>query len=471
MSSEERANSARREGTSRRDFLRMAGLGGAALAGGGLLAACADETGATTTAGAVATSTTAAATSTTGAAPAAGRAIKIGYVSPQTGPLAGFGEADSFVLGALDSTLAEGVSVAGVQHPVELIVRDTQSDPVVAGEVAGELILDESVDLMLVASTPETTNPVSDQCEINGVPCVSTVAPWQAWLIPRGGDPTGQTSFMWTYHYFWGLEGLIPQFIALWDQLETNKIVGGLFPNDGDGNAWGDPEVGFPPPLEAAGYTLIDPGRYENLSDDFSAQIAAFNNAGCEIITGVPLPPDFTTFWTQAQQQGLTPNAATIGKAILFPASVDALDGDSGDGLSSEVWWSPSHPFVSSLTGQSSADLAEAYTSGTGAQWTQPIGFAHSLVEVALDVFARTEDIDDRESVLAAVTSTQVDTIVGPVGWSGGGPTNPVPNVSTTPLVGGQWVLGGDFKYDLVIVDNSQSPDIPTTATVKAIGS
>jgi hypothetical protein len=31
--------------------------------------------------------------------------------------------------------------------------------------------------------------------------------------------------------------------------------------------------------------------------------------------------------------------------------------------------------------------------------------------------------------------------------------------------------LGGDFKYDLVIVDNSQSPDIPTTATVKAIGS
>ena len=30
---------------------------------------------------------------------ASGRKIKIGYVSPQTGPLAPFGEADNFVLG------------------------------------------------------------------------------------------------------------------------------------------------------------------------------------------------------------------------------------------------------------------------------------------------------------------------------------------------------------------------------------
>ena len=26
----------------------------------------------------------------------------------------------------------------------------------------------------------------------------------------------------------------------MWAQIETNKKVGGLFPNDGDGNAWGD---------------------------------------------------------------------------------------------------------------------------------------------------------------------------------------------------------------------------------------
>ena len=54
------------------------------------------------------------------------------------------------------------------------------------------------------------------------------------------------------------------------------KVVGGLFPNDADGNAWGDPKLGLPGPLAAAGYKLIDPGRYQPLNNDFSAQISAF---------------------------------------------------------------------------------------------------------------------------------------------------------------------------------------------------
>lgn len=452
-------------GTSRRDFLRLAGLGGVAVVGGGLFAACADAGDGTTTTGAAAATTTTAAGTTTVSAAEVGRPIKIGYVSPRTGPLAAFGEADEFVIGAVQAQLSDGVTVAGATHPIEIVTRDTQSDPVTAGTVAGELILDESVDLMLVASTPETTNPVADQCEINGIPCVSTVAPWQPWFFGRGGDPA--VGFTWTYHYFWGLEGLIPQFIALWDQLETNKIVGGLFPNDGDGQAWGDPELGFPPALEGAGYTIIDPGRYENLSSDFSAQISAFSTGEAQIITGVPLPPDFATFWTQAAQQGLAPVGATIGKAILFPAAVEALDGDSGDGLTSEVWWSPSHPFSSSLTGQTSLEVADAYTSDTSRQWTQPIGFVHSLFEVAVDVLTRTQDIEDKESILEAVAGTNLATVVGPVNWTAAGP---VPNVSTTPLVGGQWVLGGDFRYDLVIVDNSQTPDVPVGGAIKPIG-
>ena len=37
----------------------------------------------------------------------------------------------------------------------------------------------DKVDLMLAASTPETTNPVSTQCEIEEMPCVTTMCPWQ----------------------------------------------------------------------------------------------------------------------------------------------------------------------------------------------------------------------------------------------------------------------------------------------------
>jgi branched-chain amino acid transport system substrate-binding protein len=43
--------------------------------------------------------------------------------------------------------------------------------------VALDLILKEKVDIMCAFATPETVNPVSDQCEANGVPCLSNDAP------------------------------------------------------------------------------------------------------------------------------------------------------------------------------------------------------------------------------------------------------------------------------------------------------
>jgi branched-chain amino acid transport system substrate-binding protein len=115
-----------------------------------------------------------------------------------------------------------------------------------------------------------------------------------------------------------------------------NKEIGGLFPNDADGNAWGDPVNGVPPAFKSAGYNVTDPGRYQDLTDDFSAQITAFKNANAEIVTGVVLPPDFTTFRNQANQQNFKPKAITVGKAILFPESVEVL-GAAGHNLSSEV--------------------------------------------------------------------------------------------------------------------------------------
>jgi branched-chain amino acid transport system substrate-binding protein len=390
------------------------------------------------------------------------RKIKLGYVSPQTGPLAAFGESDKFVLAGINEALKSGLKTGGATHPVEIIVKDSQSNPNRAGEVAADLILKDEVDLVLVASTPETTNPVSDQCELNGVPCISTVAPWQPWFFTRGGKP--DKGFDWTYHFFWGLEDVIAVFTNLWDSLPTNKVVGGLFPNDGDGNAWGDPKLGFPPVLASKGYKIVDPGRYQNLTTDFSAQIAAFKKAGAEIITGVVIPPDFKTFWTQAAQQGFRPKAASIGKALLFPASVEAI-GDPADGLSTEIWWSPAHPFKSSLTGATSAQLAAAYEQATGKQWTQPLGFIHALFEVAMDVLKRTKDVGTKAAIRDAVTQTNLQTIVGLISWGKG----PVKNVAKTPLVGGQWVKGKKYKFDLVIVDNRTASFIPVAGKLKPI--
>ncbi len=393
----------------------------------------------------------------------AGPKIRIGYVSPQTGPLAAFGEADKFVIAQMQQFFAPGLVLAGKSHSVEIIVKDSQSNPNKAGEAAADLILKDHIDLMLVASTPETTNPVSDQCELNEVPCISTVAPWQPWFFTRGGKP--DTGFSWTYHFFWGLEDVIAVFTNMWKSLATDKSVGGLFPNDGDGNAWGDPKLGFPGPLAKDGFKLTDPGRYQNLTNDFSAQIAAFKKDHVEIITGVMIPPDFKTFWTQVQQQGLKPKVVSVGKALLFPSAVEAV-GDPAAGFSTEVWWTPSHPFKSSLTGASSAAYAEQFEKSTGKQWTQPLGFAHALFEIAVDTLKRTKDVSKKTEIRDALAATNLNTIVGPVAWGHG----PVKNVAKTPLVGGQWVKGQKYKFDLVVVNNQTAPSIPTGGALKPMG-
>lgn len=386
---------------------------------------------------------------------AANPVIRVGHVSPRTGPLAGFAEADDYVLEAITQRYSAGFENNGKTYSVEIISKDSQSNSNRAAEVAADLILGDEVDIIVAASTPDTVNPVADQAEINEVPCITTDCPWQPYFFGRNGVP-GE-GFENTYHFFWGLEDVIGAFLDMWGGRGVAPVVGGLFPNDADGNAWGDAELGLPKPLGAAGYNLIDPGRYQPLSDDFSNQIAAFKAAGCEIVMGNMIPPDFTTFWSQAAQQGFAPKIVTIGKALLFPSVIESL-GARGHGLSSEVWWSPNHPFSSSLTGVSSKTLADGYTAASGRPWTQPIGFKHALFEVVADVIKRAEDLDDPTSIVSAIAGTNLNTIVGSVNWANG----PINNVTKTPLVGGQWQREGD-ALDLKIVANSAAPNIPLT--------
>ena len=100
--------------------------------------------------------------------------------------------------------LGDGIVVAGEKHPVEILNRDSQSNPNRASEVAAQLINNDRVDIMVASSTGDTVNPVADQCELNGVPCITSDDPWQSWFFGRKGDP--KKGFQWTYHFFWGFE-------------------------------------------------------------------------------------------------------------------------------------------------------------------------------------------------------------------------------------------------------------------------
>ena len=269
-----------------------------------------------------------------------------------------------------------------------MVVKDSQSNPNRAAEVAKELIVNDEVAMMLVASTPETTNPVSTQCEIEEVPCISTVAPWQPYFIGRQQNRRR------------------PEVVEA-VQLHLPFLLGprghhrGLHQHVGPAHRPTNRSAGCSPTTATAtpGATSWSASRRCSTSSATSSPIPAAirtspttsalrsrrsSQSEVEIITGVVIPPDFTTFWNQANQKGFKPKIASIGKALLFPVAVEAL-GKYGNNLSSEVWWTPTHPFKSSLTGASAADLAKGYEKASGKGWTQQIGFAHALFELAVD--------------------------------------------------------------------------------------
>src|SRR5262252_35016 len=128
----------------RRQILRTIGLGATGLVlSGPALAACSPGSGSV---GGGGTTTK----------------IKIGFVSPRTGPAAGFGEPDGYVLGLARNAFASGLTINGKKYDIQIVDKDCQSDPQRASQVANDLINTEGVDLMLTTSTPETVNPVSD---------------------------------------------------------------------------------------------------------------------------------------------------------------------------------------------------------------------------------------------------------------------------------------------------------------------
>ena len=426
----------------RRSFLVKAGGAGLTIASSGVLAAC----GGVKKSGGGGSADT----------------LKIGLVTPRTGQAAGFGEVDPYILGLVRKATADGVKGGdGKTYKVEILPRDSQSSPQRAAEVAKGLINSDQIDMMLASSTPEVVNPVADACEAAGVPCISTVLPWQAWYFGRGAKEGDKAAFKFTYHFSFGVENFATGYFDSWHSIKTNKVVGALYPNDADGNAI---RAGFIPAMKKAGFKVVDAGPYNDGLNDFSAQIAKFKQNNCQIFNTFPLPPDFATFWRQAAQQGYTPIIPQIAKTGLFPSQVEAL-GDLGHGLVGTAFWTRTFPYQSPLLKKSSRGLADGYESSAGKQWNQQLGPSLALFDVAAAALKAAGNPKDKAAVANAVKTLSVDTPIGKLEWGKG----PNANVVATPILGGQWLKSTDPKYkvDFVLVENSSDPNVPVAAKLQ----
>lgn len=394
---------------------------------------------------------------------AADEVLKIGFVNARSGPLTPFSDADEYVVGLVRESLSSGLEIGGKRYGVEVVLKDTQSDPVRGSQVTKELITSDGVDIVLVSSTPETVNPVADACEAGGVPCISSVAPWEAIYFGRGAKPGEPSPFKWTYHFSFGASDFAPLYADQWSKIETNKKVGMLIPNDADGAAI---RANLFPALEKLGFTVIDGGPYQNGITDFSAQIATFREAGIEIFNTFPFPPDLPVFWRQAAQKSLAQQVKIVqlAKAGLFEAEMEVL-GTLGHRMASGAYWHRAFPFTSPVTGKTCAELADGFEAASNKPWSPQVGAQMALFDVAIEALKTSGSPKDKSAVAAAISKLSVETATGVVDFNKG----PVPNIALTGLVGTQWLQdeGGRFPFKLEVTSNALIPQVPVTAPLQ----
>jgi branched-chain amino acid transport system substrate-binding protein len=431
---------------SRRSLLKGIGFGAVAAGAGGLLAACSSGI--------------------KGASTGATGTINIGFITPLTGPLAGFASGDQFVLSKIKQTsiYKTGIKIGSKTYTIKINTQDSQSSPTRAAQVAQQLITG-GVDLVLTTSTPETTNPVASACQKAGVPCLSTVVPWESWYAGLGGNPVSPTTdFQFVSMFFFGLKEFQGCFAPLWNRVSTDKVVGCQYPNDADGNAF---RGGFEPMIQASGYTVVDGGAYADGTADFTSMISEFKSKNCDVFSNCPLPPDFNTFWKQASQQGYKPKIATVAKVLLFPADCVALGPTLVNNIATDSWWGPYMPYKSSLDGTSASALASAYETSSGQQWLQSLGSTYSLFEVAKEALGTVSDPHHKAELASALHSVNYSGICGPINFASG----PAPGVGIIQPLGVQWkaqAAGSKYPVEMKVVDNSLNSSVPVQADLVA---
>ena len=124
-----------------------------------------------------------------------------------------------------------------------------------------------------------------------------------------------------------------------------------------------------------------------------------------------------------------------------------------------QVWWTPTNPFSSALTGLSCAELDEAYAKDNdGRTMPQPAAYAYAALELAVQAFMKA-GTTDREALREAIRALDVTTLVGHVKYD---QIMKGLCYSYTTLCGGQWQRENG-ELVLKVIDNSLYPEVSLT--------
>lgn len=382
--------------------------------------------------------------------PSGEQIIRVGFVYPKTGDLASFGEfSEEWTKYAVDQANAKGITVDGQKAVISLITADSMSDPKEARKAAKQLINEKNIDIMITSKTADTTVPVSEICEKEGILCLSVDTPDDAWAV---------NNHRYSFHAGFDVASELNCFMEAWKQTSTNQRVGIMHPNDSEGSTMINMAPDY---IKAQGFTAYDPGSYLPGQQNFSNVIRNLQTQKVEILAGVMTNADFETFYSQLKESGYLENikVITIAKTALFKKDIEKLD---VEGLCTEVWWDPSFPTKSSLDGSTSEQLEEQFKKLSGQEdASAAVGYDYANIEILYAVLNAAGSLDT-EKLVAAAENLDLDTVIGNVKYN-------ARHYSVQPLAEGQWVVGGSGDWTRNIIAAGSVESLTVTETLKPL--
>ncbi len=370
--------------------------------------------------------------------------IKVGFVAPFTGPMAAFTVGIRFTaekaLALMNKDGGYFIKEYNKKMPIEIIWGDSESSPTKASEVANKLVTSDKVDFLIGEWTPETINPVSVVGERNKIPTLLSNGPDVAWL--QNGP------YEWSYAILFSFDTYTDEMLNGWDKLETNKQVGLVLDSSVDGVLLAGI---FGEKCPKRGYTVVDPGRFPTGTKDFTATVTQLQKEGCDILYANSVTPDLVTLWNQCQQLGYTPKIAVMSKGMHFAADVKNLP--NGENISTESFWSPTFPFKSSLTGQTSKEQSDEFSEAVNQSPDLTVGYDWAIFDILHDVFTRAQSVD-KTTVRDAIAACDMDYTYGHLKFEEN-------HVGYVPIVFIQWVPDEKWGFKKLIVDAAGYPSIP----------
>ncbi|MCW3478884.1 branched-chain amino acid ABC transporter substrate-binding protein [Neisseriaceae bacterium JH1-16] len=320
--------------------------------------------------------------------------VKIGQVSPMTGPIAHLGKDNEYgATLAIDDLNKQGVTIDGKKIKFQLVSEDDQGDPKIGTQVAQRLV-DAGVVGVVGHLNSGTTIPASKIYSDNGLPQISPSA--------TNPDYTKQ-GFKTTFRV---IANDVQQGASLGDFAVNNLKAKNIAIVD-DRTAYGQGLADqFEKAVKAKGATVSKREYTTNSSTDFSAILTSIKSANPDLVFYGGMDAQAGPMAKQMKKLGI--KAKLIGGDGMQSPEFIKLAGDAAEGQYASICGMPREK----MPGFADFDKKFKAKFGTDVQIYAP--YEYDAVNVLVDSMRRANSTDPKK-YLAEVGKTDMTGVTGKI--------------------------------------------------------